>query len=170
MKVLIDVARGKSSLVDILLNLEVIAQRAAYGGSDFILAGPVNLWFRRVIVKPAPYFILVTSRRSASSLKRVLSIGASHVEWEYWWKDVGGKIFRLKFRGCDIVGLADPTLKLGGKSHSFEAGSLSRNAGFAVLGSTIVRLAPISFEVALWEGLGGQAFWRVEGRGEVAKP
>jgi hypothetical protein len=158
------------SLVDILWALELVASRAAYGGSDFILAGPLNLWFRRVLRRPQPYLVLVASEEGAPRLEEVLRIGAEEVLWEEWWEGVGGRRFRLRLRGMEIAGLADPVLRVGGEPVRFRARDLSRETGFVVLGSRVVRLAPLGFEAALWESLGGRAAWRVEGLGGAANP
>ena len=157
-------------LVDVLWGLDVIAGRASYGGSDFILAGPLNLWFKGMTSRVQPYLILVASDAGAGRLSEVLSIGSEPVAWEEWWNGVEGRRFRGRLRGLEIALLADPILSIGGEKIRFKAKEMSRRSSFIVLGKSIIRLAPLEFEVALWKGLGGMAGWRVEGLGGVASP
>ena len=106
----------------------------------------------------------------AERLREVLSIGAEMVAWEDWWQGVEGKIFRGRLRGLEIALLADPVLIVGGEKVRFKAKEMSRRSSFVVLGKSVVRLAPLDFEVALWESLGGRTSWRAEGLGRVASP
>ena len=162
--------RKDPGLVDILWGLDVIAGRASYGGSDFILAGPLNLWFKGLISRVQPYLVLIASNGGAGRLSEVLSIGSQPVAWENWWSSVEGRMFRGRLRGLEIALLADPILSIGGEKIRFKAIEMSRRSSFVVLGKSVVRLAPLEFEVALWKSLGGRASWRVEGLGGVVSP
>ncbi len=156
-------------IVETLSSLETIALRALHRGADFLLAGPINLWLRGFNVKASPYLILISSRESAGPLKEAMSIGAESVEWEGYWFKVNGRNFRLRLRGVDLVGLADPEFRIGSSRIRFYAKSIARYSPVVGLGRGYVRLAPLLLEEHIAEVMGAEAYWRVEGRGRAAR-
>ncbi len=148
--------------VEVLWGLNLIAMRALYGGSDFVLAGPMNLWLRGLYKEAKPYLILVSSNVSAGRLSEVLGIGATSVEWEDWWMRVEGRVMRARLRNMDVAVLADPSFTVRGRKIKYRAEDLARRSSIVMLGESFIRLAPLDFEEALWEGLGGRAVWSLE--------
>jgi len=143
-------------LVDILHGLDLIAGRARAVGADYLLSGPLNLWFRGHIPPPdTPIYILVTSTISSRLLTEALSIGAVKLEWDAAWSNVGGRIFHGELRGLDIYVLADPWIMVDGRIISFNASDMAKRAEHVLLSRNIVRLAPLDFEYSLRDALGG---------------
>ncbi|MCE4603535.1 MAG: hypothetical protein F7B20_01040 [Aeropyrum sp.] len=160
----------KPGLVDTLWSLDLIASRIYRAHSEFVLAGPASLWLQGLRVEPKPYFIVVTSRQFAGDVSRVLRIGSTVVEWEGWWSAVSsGREARLKLRGADVAVLTDPILEDSGTRTVFPAGELARESSIAIVNNQPIKLAPISFEAALWDASGGSLPWRVGGLGGTAR-
>ncbi len=161
------------SLVDLLWFLDLVAGRAEAAGSDFILAGPVNQWFRGIKrTIPHPYLILVASREGVPALRRALEIGAATLEWEPEWVEgvEEGLEARLLLRGYDIALLSDPLLRLpGGAKKLYIAREMARDAGHVVIDKRVVRLAPLSFEADLGEALGAAPWHRGNEHGGLAR-
>ncbi|MEB3861232.1 MAG: hypothetical protein GSR84_03320 [Desulfurococcales archaeon] len=143
-------------IVDLLHGLDLIAGRASAAGADFILAGPLNLWFRGVSPPPLrPLYILVTSPEYSGPLRSAISIGAREAPWDSRWERVSGRLYRATLRGMDIVILADPSIDTGEGVARFRARDMARHASHAVVGRHVVRLAPLHFEYTLRGALGG---------------
>jgi hypothetical protein len=140
-----------------------------YRGADFILAGPVSLWLQGHKVNPKPYLVLVSSRESSRCLEEAISIGSEKVEWEPFWAKVDGRVFRLRLRGIDIAGLADPVLLHPSGPVSFKARDMAKHASVVGLGKSYLRLAPLEFEFYLWDVVGVGAEWLVSGPGRAAR-
>ncbi len=142
-------------LVNVLLGLELVASRAAARGADFLLSGPLNLWFRGLASIPRPFFILVTSARSVDALVNALSIGAHNLEWPESWNNVKGRRARLNIRGYEVAVLVDPEISTIDGITRFRASDMARRASHVIVGNYIVRLAPLDFEFALRNAVGG---------------
>jgi hypothetical protein len=120
--------------------------------SDFILAGPLNLWFRNIIRNPEPRYIIITSKESGERLKKALCINGNEIKWGNEWKNVKGKLVRCTLYDTFLIEvLVDPSL--GDTLPPYHASDLARMSEFVLVGEYLVRLAPLSFERALQESL-----------------
>ncbi|MCE4598675.1 MAG: hypothetical protein F7C81_00555 [Desulfurococcales archaeon] len=142
-------------LVNVLLGLDLIAGRATAIGADFLLSGPLNLWFRGLTPNPKPFFVLVTSFKSADRLVDALSIGATSLAWPESWGNIRGRRVRLNLRGYVIAILVDPEIETNNGITRFVASDMARRAGHVVIGDYIIRLAPLDFEYVLRNAVGG---------------
>ena len=148
-------------VVDALVGLDLIVGRARAVGAEFILAGPLNLWFRGLSPPPRkPSYILVTSADYTSILVSALSIGAKEIPWPEWWNNVEGRSFNAYLRDYHVTVLTDPIIKNDISESRFYARDLARNSMHIVLGNNIVRLAPLYFEYTLKQVIGGA--WKME--------
>ncbi len=138
----------------VLRGLELLAGRASSVYADFILAGPVNLWFKGLPSgKLEPRYILVTSETSGPILEKALCINAHKLKWGEQWSGITGKLVRCRiYNSYTVEALVNPDLC----GEKYEATKLARDSGIAMIGNYMVRLAPLYFEAALGEALHGK--------------
>ena len=137
-------------IVDALLGLDLILGRARAVGAEFILAGPLNLWFRGISPPPRdPFYVLITSSDYTGILISALSIGAKEIPWPESWDNVDGKSFNARLRNYHVTVLTDPIIRNEDKVTRFYAKDLARESMHVILGNNIVRLAPLYFEYTL---------------------
>ncbi len=138
---------------EVLKGLELVAGRASSVYADFILAGPVNLWFKGLPGKLEPRYILVTSEASGPVLEKALCVNARKLEWGAQWDGVTGKLVRCRiYNSYTVEALVNPGLC----GEKYEAKRLARDSGIAMVGEYMVRLAPLYFEAALGDALHGK--------------
>ena len=138
---------------EVLKGLELLAGRASSIYADFILAGPVNLWFKGLPGKLEPRYILVTSEASGPGLEKALCINAHKLEWGEEWGGITGKLVRCRiYNSYTVEALVNPSLC----GEKYEAKRLARDSGIVMIGNYMVRLAPLYFEAALGEALHGK--------------
>ena len=142
-------------IVDALKGIELVSGRAKAVYADFILAGPLNLWFKKLITNPEPRYIIITNRENGEKLKDALCINSKILYWGDEWENITGKLVRCLLYDRYIVELlVDPML--GDSSSAYRAKSLARASNIVYIGDYLVRLAPLSFEVALQSTLNTQ--------------
>ncbi|MEB3787262.1 MAG: hypothetical protein GSR78_00740 [Desulfurococcales archaeon] len=151
-----DAGRGKRGLVDALNMLELVAARSFYAGADFLLAGPLSRLLKNL--KPGGDlgdFIILASPTSSGRLAEALSIRAVEEEWPREWRDAvpRGLYKRLVLEGFTLSILVDPVLRLDDGLVEYSVGELARRSPFVQVSKYIVRLAPLDFELALYEAL-----------------
>ncbi len=150
-------------LVDVLHGLDLIAGRARAAGADFILSGPLNMWFRGISPPPrTPLYILVTSTASSGTLVDAVSIGARRLDWPPSWSRVGGRTFNGDLRGLRVAVLTDPWMEVDGVRKTFKAAEMARISSHVLIGNDIVRLAPLEFEYTL-RSVVGAGYGELEG-------
>ncbi|MCE4607145.1 MAG: hypothetical protein F7B59_07460 [Desulfurococcales archaeon] len=72
------------SIVSTLKGIELISGRAKAVYSDFILAGLLNLWFKKfkkLITKPEPRYIIITDKGNMGRLKDALCTNSRILDW-----------------------------------------------------------------------------------------
>ncbi len=138
-------------LVEALKGVEIIASRASAAGADYLLAGPLNLWFHGITENvDSLLYMLVTSSKSGEVLDKAVSVNAERVEWPESWGNVGGKRGLYLLYGRYKIGvLVDPSLYDGEDIKFYPTSMLARLSSVVLVSGLLVRLAPLSFEAEL---------------------
>ncbi len=139
------------SLVDVLWGLDLLAGRAQAVGAEFLLSGPVNHWLRRLRGPPPARYVLLTTRYYEEALVKAMSVGFRPLEGP---SDMPGLVSGVALhglvRGLEVTILTDPVVRAGGGEHVIDVEAESRWADTVIVGSRVVRLAPLGVEAALW--------------------
>ncbi|MCE4613937.1 MAG: hypothetical protein F7B60_00170 [Desulfurococcales archaeon] len=139
-------------IIDTLRGIELISARAKATYSDFILAGPLNLWFKNIIRNPESRYIIITSRGSGERLREYLCVNAKTLTWGNEWRKVRGKLARCSLYNRYLIELlADPALR--DDLPEYHARNLAKISDNILIGNYLVKLAPLSFERTLQETL-----------------
>jgi len=66
--------RKELGIVDALKGIELVSCRAKAVYADFILAGPLNLWFKKLVTNPEPKYIIINKENGENSRMLYASI------------------------------------------------------------------------------------------------
>ncbi len=143
-------------LVDTLQGLNLIINRLKAARVDFIVGGPINLWFRGIYKQPSPIFsVFVSDREDNKDLAvKALSIRMKKNCWPELFSHIeSNRVLSGVIDGKYTVALASEPLKISGNNKEYYISEIAQKSYIVIFDNYPLRLAP------LWlENLGGSLY------------